>query len=151
MTLTDYYFQSVETCKTIPELAEVARTMQKDFVMRVHACQENASYSKMVQLCRNYINAHIEEHFTLSDVASKLGYADYYLSKKYKKETGTTLKQYTQQVRLERACFLLSCTDLEINQISERLFFNSPSYFSALFKKTYNLKPSEYREVHRHA
>ena len=151
MTLTDYYFQSVEACNTIPELAEVARTMQKDFVTRVHACRENATCSKTVQLCRNYINAHIEEHFTLSDLASKLGYADYYLSKKYKAETGMTLKQYTLQVRLERACFLLACTDLEINRISERLFFNSPSYFSNLFKKTYDQKPSEYREAHRHA
>lgn len=151
MTLTDYYFQSVEACRTIPELTEIARTMQKDFVMRVHKCRKNSAYSKTVQLCRNYIDAHVEENFKLSDLAGQLGYADYYLSKKYKQETGTTINEYTREARLNRACFLLANTELEIREISDRLFFHAPSYFTKLFREAYGQTPSEYREMYRHS
>lgn len=144
LTLTDHYFQSIEACNTISEITEITRIMQSDFVQRVHRCRTE-KMSKPVRTCCDYISLHLEEEISLSDLAKQTGYADYYISKKFKKETGKTPADYIRQKRLERAAFLLRTTQEDIQDISDRLLFGTHSYFSDSFKKQFGVSPSEYR------
>lgn len=144
LTLTDHYFQSIETCNTISEITEITRIMQSDFVQRVHRCRTE-KMSKPVRTCCDYISLHLEEEISLSDLAKQTSYADYYISKKFKKETGKTPADYIRQKRLERAAFLLRTTQEDIQDISDRLLFGTHSYFSDSFKKQFGVSPSEYR------
>ena len=151
LSMADIYLGSINECSAPEELEALLRTMYMDFIQRVRKCRQNASLSKTVQACRNYIDAHLEDPISLSEIAAEQGYAEYYLSKKYKKETGETISRYLRARRLERAAFLLAHSTESIQGISERLHFSSPSYFSDLFRQTYNLTPSEYRETMRHS
>lgn len=151
LTIADFYIRNAEICETSHALADLVRTMHEDYVKRVHKCRQNAAFSKTVQACRNYIDTHLEDPVLLGDIAGQLGYAAYYLSKKYKKETGESISQYLRSRRLERGAFLLAHTGESIQGISERLHFSSPSYFSDLFRKSTGLTPSEYREKMRHS
>lgn len=144
LTLTDRYFQAVEACATISELTQITYTMQGDFVQRVHRCRTE-KLSRPIQICCDYISLHLEEEISISELASQTGYAEYYLSKKFKKETGSTPAEYIRQKRLERAAFLLRSTQEDVQNISDRLLFGSHSYFSDSFKKQYGVSPSEYR------
>ncbi|MBR1743970.1 MAG: helix-turn-helix domain-containing protein [Lachnospiraceae bacterium] len=146
MTLTDRYFQAVEDSRSISELTEIAKTMEMDFVRRVHKCRTENGYSSAVQTVCDYIELHLEEKICLETMAKTLGYASYYLSKKFKAETGKKLKEYILECRLERAKFLLKKPELPIHEISERLQFSSPSYFSENFRKYTGMTPKEYRE-----
>jgi len=145
MTLTDHYFQSVEACKSLPELTEIAMTMQDDFVLRVHKCR-NSSLSKPVQECCDYIDLHMEEPFTLGDMAEKLRYSEVYLCRKFKEETGKTFRDYVRSRKLERAKDMMANNSLPIKEISERLGFCSLSYFGKSFKEAYGMSPSEWRQ-----
>ena len=53
--------------------------------------------------------------------------------------------EYLQQVRLRRACQLLSTTGLTVAQISDRLDYSSPFHFSSAFKRCFGISPSDYR------
>ena len=146
LTLTDRYFQATEASQTFHELQDIAITMQTDFVNRVHKIRHSENgYSKAVQTITDYIQLHLEEEILLSDIAKEMGYSDYYLSKKFKKETGKTIKEYIRDARLQRAAFLLKTGRHSIQDISQQLHFSSFSYFIECFKQKYGMTPGEYR------
>lgn len=148
MTLCDHYFQSVEAGQSISELAELSRTMQEDYIHRVHKLRYGTQ-SALVQTCNEYIALHLEDKISLETLAKTVGYSDYYLSKKYKSETGCTIAQTIRTLRLEHAKQLLKDSRLSVVDIAERLQFCSQSYFSDVFKKTYGMSPAAYREQAR--
>lgn len=143
-TLTDYYFQSVEACPSIAELPEIAHTMQADFVERVHRCH-TSRLSPPIRLCCDYISLHLEDKLSLSDLARQTGYTEYYLSKKFKRETDLSPVAYIRRQRLDRAALLLRTTTEDVQDISAKLHFCSQSYFSEHFRKLYGVSPTEYR------
>lgn len=144
-TLTDRYFQAVEACKTYSEITEITRAMQADFVQRVHH-YKMSKYSHAVQQCCDHISLHLEDEITLEELAKLTGYATYYLSKKFKKETGSIPADYIRRQRLDRAAWLLRTTHEDVQTISERLQFGTQSYFSDSFRKEYGMTPTEYRQ-----
>lgn len=143
-SLTDRYFQSVEACSSISDLVEIAHTMQADFIQRVHRCR-SSHLSAPIQSCCEYISLHLEDKITLEQLAQQVGYTEYYLSKKFKREVGLTPNEYIRKARLERAALLLRTTQKDVQEISEQLQFCSQSYFADHFHRLFNLTPKEYR------
>ena len=137
MTLTDYYFQAVESAKSFQDLTDVAQTMQKDFVSRVHKIRTDSSRSKTIKDVIAYIELHLEDEFDLETLAGDFGYSEYYLTKKFRKETGLTIKEYIRNKKLERAAFYLKGASLSISEIADKLHFSSQSYFNTKFKKQF--------------
>ena len=68
------------------------------------------------------------------------------LYKRMQTMLGITPNDFIRSVRLKRAAVLLSDTDISIIEISERVGFSTPRYFSTQFKKMFGVTPSEYRK-----
>ena len=150
LTLSDRYFQSVEACHSIPELAEVARTMQDDYVRRVHRIR-TSQLSQPIRECCDYLSLHLTEDLTMRGMAQRLGYSESYFSRKFKQETGAAFKDYLLSRRLERAEDLLRNSALSVHQISEQLRFCSQSYFAEQFRALYGVSPSAWRRTQENA
>lgn len=144
--LCDFYTEMTEGCQTISELASLSHTMYNDYVQRVHEYQKNTNVSKPVQTCCDYIRMHICEKLSLQDLALVSGYSEYYLSRKFKKETGMTPNEFINHEKIEYAKLLLSTTPDSIQNISDTLNYCSRSYFSSVFQEHAGITPSEYRE-----
>ncbi len=54
--------------------------------------------------------------------------------------------QYIQIMRLKHAEILIKTTNLSIAEIGERSSFTRTDYFSAAFKKRYQVSPSAYKK-----
>lgn len=145
LSLTDRYVQEIESSRDISEASEVIGIMQSDFVHRVHAIREG-KYSVPVNLCCDYIDLHLEEKLTIADLARETHYAEYYLSKKFKKETGQSVAEYIRSKRLSRAAEMLQYTREDIQSICDRFQFGTHSYFTDCFRRQYGVTPSQYRE-----
>lgn len=143
--LTDFYFQGVEACDNIADLADLMHTMEEDFIQRVHACRTNTAYSAPVRSCAEYLDFHLEDEIDFAALSASLGYDEQYFSKKFKRETGQTPKAYLLRRRFERSKFLLKNTDKSIGEISARLRFCSQSHFTEQFRKRFGLTPMAYR------
>jgi AraC-like DNA-binding protein len=142
----DYYTQSVENCKTISDIAIVSHTMYDDFIHRVHKFKTASSnLSNTIQQCCDYIEINIFNKIELSELAHHLGYTEYYLSRKFKKEIGLSINDYIRNLKIEKAQVLLSTTHESIQEISDSLHFCSRSYFTEVFQKVTNTSPHEYR------
>ena len=66
----------------------IASTMYEDFVLRVRKCRTNPNLSRAIQKCCDYIEMHLEEKIRAKDLADWVGYTEYYLTRKFKDETG---------------------------------------------------------------
>ena len=75
-----------------------------------------------------------------------MGYTEYYLTEKFKKETGQSVSSYIRYAKVERAKVLLSTTDLSIQEVSERLAFSTVNYFIKIFRETAGYTPAQYRK-----
>lgn len=146
--LGDAYIKSYYLAKSISEVGKIKNQMYGDFVNRVRQCRTNPKYSKAIQSCCEYIEMHLGEELTLQEMAERLGYTKYYLSRRFKEETGVTIHNYAKFARIERAKMLLSTSDRKIEEISAMLQFGSRSFFDKAFKKSVGMTPAQYRAEH---
>lgn len=133
---------------SISEIVNLRKQMVADFTQRVRKCRTNASYSKPIQSCIDYIDTHLTEALSIDQLAARLGYAKYYLSNRFKKETGITINNYIKFARLEQAKLQLETTNRRIDDIAESLGFSSRTVFDKAFKQNVGQTPAQYRELH---
>lgn len=145
-SLCDMYVNLTEGCNTTSELSALNHTMYDDYVRRVHAYRSKSGYSREIQACCDYIDIHLTEDISLRSLAKATGYAEYYLSRRFKKETGMAPSEYLARKKTEHARLLLETTEKSVQEISDLLHFCSPSYFSSTFAKFQGVSPTAYRE-----
>lgn len=145
-SLGDSYIQSAEDCRDSGELSALAHAMYHDFIYRVHHLRSNPNYSYAIQKCCDYIELSLDRKIRTSDLAALVGYTEYYLTEKFKRETGLSVSNYIRFAKVERAKVMLETTDLTVQKIAESLAFNTPNYFIQIFKDTTGYTPIEYRK-----
>ena len=144
-SLGDAYIQRTENARSQQELLNLPATMYDDFIHRVHRCRTNPRYSPMVQKCVDYIDLHLEQKIQAADLAAQLGYDDYYITRRFKRETGYSLTNYIKFAKIERAKVLLQSTRLTVQQIADGLGFTTRSYFIQCFKAVTGRTPTAWR------
>lgn len=142
----DSYIQSLTECRTIADVRTVNHSMYEDFIQRVHRQRYNPQYSRQIQSCAAYIEAHLDEELTLEQLSRQVGYSEYHLSRKFKAETGENIRDYIKYARIERAKLLLASLKLSIKEIAEQLCFCAPSHFARVFREVIGQLPQEYRK-----
>lgn len=143
----DYYEEQIFKCKRFTDMKHVLDAMFDDFVHRVHKIKSNTNISKPIQLCCDYIDMHICEKIELETLAGVVGYTKYYLTRKFKAELNTSIWDYINQRKVERAKIMLSDPNKTIQDISDTLNYCSRSYFSEIFQQHTGLWPSDYRAI----
>lgn len=99
----------------------------------------------------NYINENIsDENLNVENLAGELFLSRSKLYRKIKALTGNTATEFIRKVRLEKAKELIENSDntITIAEISYKVGFSSPSYFSKCFKDAFDIIPTEIRSKH---
>ena len=91
------------------------------------------------------IRAQQDEALTLRALTQKLGYSEYYTSRKFRELSGMTLRDYLRLRRLAFALRDVRDTDMGILDIAVQYGFSSNEAFTHAFKKAYGVSPSAYR------
>ena len=147
----DSYLKPAVYCRDSGELAALANAMYHDFIYRVHHLRSNPGYSHAIQKCCDYIELSLDRKIRVADLAALVGYTEYYLTEKFKKETGVPVSTYIRFAKVERAKVLLEATNLSVREIAERLAFNTVNYFIQSFRETAGCTPAQYRKKKRKA
>ena len=87
-----------------------------------------------------------EEYLTLKNLASKLGYSEFYTSKKFKEISGMQFRDYLRNRKLAFALKEIRDTNRGILDIALDYGFSSHEAFTRSFKSAYGIAPSEYRQ-----
>ena len=88
-----------------------------------------------------------DEALTLSTLARKLGYSEFYISRKFKEISGMSFRDYLQQRKLAFALKEVRDTSRGLLEIALDYGFSSHEAFSRSFKETYGITPSAYRDT----
>lgn len=107
-------------------------------------------FDKVLRKAKEFIkNNYMNSNLMLEDVAKYLFISVAYLCIIFKKETGETFIEYLTRVRMEEAARLLKETDMRNYEIAEAVGYSNATYFSTVFKKYYQISPSNYRYQYR--
>lgn len=87
---------------------------------------------------------------TVLAIARMLHIHPTYLHKLFREETGYSVCEYIQHVRLEHARQLLN-QKYTLREAAAAVGISSPQYFSKLFKRAYGVTPGEYRIQIKHS
>ena len=71
------------------------------------------------------------------------------LYNKVKALTGMGVNDYINRIRIERSVYLLTNTDMSINEISYEVGFSYPRYFSTSFKQVKGMTPTRFKEENK--
>ncbi|MBN2713477.1 MAG: helix-turn-helix transcriptional regulator, partial [Planctomycetes bacterium] len=85
---------------------------------------------------------------TVGELSSQLFVSHDYLRHLFSEYSDQSPMRHIVRARVEKAADLLCKSELPISEIAERCGFESPYYFSRLFKQVTKLTPSKYRSQH---
>jgi YesN/AraC family two-component response regulator len=98
-----------------------------------------------VRKALDFIHRHIQAPLTIKEVAQHVHLNPSYFSVLFKEETGINFTDYMTQYRIRKAKELLVETNEGLDEISERIGYQTTSYFIKTFKKLERMTPNEYR------
>ncbi|WP_373232567.1 helix-turn-helix domain-containing protein [Cohnella sp.] len=114
--------------------AELSRTAKKT------AGKTNRVAGKVM----GFLTRHVEEDFDSKLLSTYVNLNYSYLSATFKKITGQNIVEAHTKLRMNKAIHLMRSTSMNVSEISERLGYRNPFYFSRVFKKVLGEAPSTY-------
>lgn len=103
------------------------------------------SYSKFVRDLIRYLEDHFSEPLNMKETALRFNCSLPLFNKRFSGETGETPYRYLMKYRLSRAAELLRSNLDPVKEISIRVGYSDPLYFSGEFRKIYGVSPTAYR------
>lgn len=93
----------------------------------------------------SYMEGHLN-NISIQKMVRHFHFQDDYFNRLLKAKTGMTYTEYLQNMRLEKAEFLLKNTDLTIDQITEAVGYHNKGYFYKIFSERHQTTPAKFRK-----
>jgi AraC family transcriptional regulator len=94
----------------------------------------------------DYIDHHLEEEFTVSDLAREARLSPFHFARMFAAAIGMPPHRYVSSRRLEAAMRMLAAGKLPLSEIAFRSGFSSQASFTRAFRRATNLTPGEFRQ-----
>lgn len=101
---------------------------------------------QIVFRAKQYIQQHMHEQISLSDISSELCVSISYLSRMFREKTGVTFLEYVTSKRIESAKELLAEPGIKVYEVAEKTGYGSWKHFSRTFKEVTGYTPADYRQ-----
>lgn len=144
-SISEHFAKKIEKSNKIDLINNIFEEMINEYCNLVNE-YKTKGYSKLVSDTINYIKLSFKYEISLSIIADELFVHPTHLSKKFKEETGKTVSEYINEIRVKEAKMMLKTTEFKIEDIAYYVGYNDKKYFSKVFKKIYNQSPSDYRK-----
>lgn len=106
----------------------------------------NQKISQAILHIRSYMEKHLSEKITISDLSRMLSVSPTYLKAEFRRIHGMSIHRCLIDLRMQRAYELIRCTDRPIYKIAQDVGYEGMSQFSAVFKKYYGTSPGQFKK-----
>lgn len=124
-------------------LATFTHTMQYRYIKTEH---KELSVSAILI---RYMQENIGRNISLADLSDRFRYSQSHISALFHKETGMSPINYFIRLKVQRACEYIELTDMKMHEISTKLGYTEPTYFTRIFSKVMGMSPAQYRKQNR--
>jgi two-component system, response regulator YesN len=144
-SISEKYAIQIEKTATIQQLADLKIVMLREYceAVRKYSLKD---YSYLIRKAIEYIRFHLEQELNLDTISEAIHSSTYELSRKFKKETGQSLTDYINKLRIKEALYMMENHNLSITDIAYMTGFNDVNYFTKVFQKYNKMPPSSYRK-----
>ena len=105
--------------------------------------RENSRH-RLVRQVQAFIDEHFSADITVKQIADAVHYSPTYIANVFRNETNLTINDALTERRMTEAAFLLKTGGKKVYEVSEAVGYSDIKYFSKLFKKHFDVMPSEY-------
>lgn len=114
------------------------------------AKNESSQHGKLnAKSVTDYLIDHLDEMTDLDKMASYFSLSKSHLTRRCKELTSYSVQTLHERLKIEQAKDLIKSGNMKMNDISMRLGFSNPNYFSNVFKKVTGLSPVNWAERNR--
>ena len=162
LTLRAYRRREVQKIREQQLLAELARERESHrthemFINQITygACTpQGGAMSRADEQLMSQLIAKVRENlsnanYNVEALAAAMNMSRSSLHRKIKALTDLSSLDFIRIIRLKRAAELLQEGELRINEISDRVGFQSPSYFAKIFQKQFGVTPTEFAQQNK--
>ncbi|MGI6148910.1 MAG: response regulator [Firmicutes bacterium] len=136
--------QRIMNCLRLRQIVEIMEEFVQQLVDLISGYRLR-SLRHNVEKAIEYIHEHYCERIYLDDLANHVNLSKHYLCYLFKKETGTTITNYINDLRIEKAKQLLLDGEYAVKELYHRLGFRDQQYFSKTFKRIVGKTVTEYK------
>jgi len=94
-----------------------------------------------------YLWEHLGEPLSVGRVADAVGVSRRKLERHFRTHLHRSVNEELVRKRIERACELLTGTDLSIKNVARQIGFSTETYFFRIFRRTMGMTPRTYRRA----
>ena len=109
---------------------------------------DTSPYSDLTRQIIRYVEKNLAEPFQLDNLSAQLGYNKRYLCSTFKKNTGLTIVEYLNHIRIRLATFRLYYHDIPISVVGQHVGYSTSIHFTRVFKSLVGISPSQYRAIY---
>lgn len=108
--------------------------------------QEGQLYYKIL----GFVTENCHSRITMKQLSQRFNYSVSTLSHLFLKNSGKSLPEFIEDLRLNEAKWYLINSNTSITEIALFLGYSSSNYFSSVFKTKYGITPTQYRKNSHH-
>ena len=109
---------------------------------------DTTGYTPLSKKTINFLCAHYNENLTLDDVSSGIGISKNYLCNAFKRNTGMTVLDCLNMIRVRKAAELIVYSDLPLNLVAQQCGYVSTSHFNRIFSHYAGIPPGQCRRAY---
>ncbi len=137
----------VLAAKSLLEINHCVTQYLQQLLDKITQMDEAKFSGELIDRIKDYIQNHFAENLTLAVLSERFYVSPVYLSRLFKRKTGTNFVEYLTTLRMEKAKTFLADPNLKIYNVAEMVGYENPRYFARLFRESTGYVPQEYRTM----
>lgn len=132
-------------------LSSLLLTMQyvlSDIPAQVSTYIDASTYSSLTKKMIQYIEQTHTDVFSLDNMQEALGYNKRYLCSVFKQNTGITIVDYLNHIRIRHATICFYYHDVSVTIAAQSVGFSTPLHFTRVFKQLVGITPTAFRKYY---
>jgi two-component system response regulator YesN len=143
-------FPDVLTLMAFDTAGELVEMITKACADLCRAVQQHRGQpgAKPIEAMIAYVRSHYSDYdFSIQRMADAFSLSQPYVSRMFKEQTGRTISDYVNHIRIEEAKRLLQDREASVKDIVQQIGYSDVSSFIRKFKTTVGMTPGEYRKL----
>lgn len=133
-----------ETTEGIMEANGLVALILSRLLKRINEKNLDCDKGDSLKNVKHYVNINFDKKISVEELAKLTGLQTSYFGLYFKRQTGLTVKEYVNRVKIYKAERAMAEQGLNVSEAAEYCGFSDIYYFSRLFKKIRGISPSEF-------
>lgn len=107
---------------------------------------KNDSNTTLLPKICDYLENNVDKHLSFSDIQKEFNISASVIKRLFKDNMNCGIMEHFSRLKIDAAKQMIRENEFNFTEISEKLGFNTPQYFTTVFRRISGMSPSEYEK-----